>query len=109
MPQNRTGSAIRHMADDQSNKTMNSVLTPDPEAVRTAVIDFASSELFQRTFDDGMALVEETAAYLDGPGREESKDLPRRGALASWMLVVAALVMIGAFVVAHPLLTGAAQ
>jgi len=34
---------------------------------------------------------------------------PRRGALASWMLVIAALVMIVAFVVAHPLLTGAAQ
>jgi regulator of CtrA degradation len=52
------------------------------DAVREAVTDFTTSELFQRTFDDGMALVEETAAYLDGLGREESKDLPRRGALA---------------------------
>lgn len=52
------------------------------EAIRAAVTDFATSELFQRTFDDGMALVEETAAYLDGAGREESKNLPRRGALA---------------------------
>ena len=29
-----------------------------------------------------MALVEETAAYLDGPGRQESKKLARNGALA---------------------------
>ncbi len=50
--------------------------------IKAAVVDFASSNLFQRTFDDGMALVEETAAYLDGPGRTESKDLERQGALA---------------------------
>src|SRR5208337_5086806 len=31
---------------------------------------------------DGMALVEETAAYLDGPGRQESKKLERSAALA---------------------------
>ena len=29
-----------------------------------------------------MALVEETAAYLDGPGRQESKKLERSAALA---------------------------
>jgi len=52
------------------------------DAIRNAVNDFTTSELFQRTFDDGMALVEETAAYLDGEGREQSKTLPRRGALA---------------------------
>ncbi|PHS24243.1 MAG: regulator of CtrA degradation rcdA [Robiginitomaculum sp.] len=44
--------------------------------------DFAGSELFQRTFREGMDLVEETAAYLDGPGREESRALSRSGALA---------------------------
>jgi regulator of CtrA degradation len=47
-----------------------------------AVRDFSASELFRRTFEDGMAMVEETAAYLDGPGREASKALPRRVALA---------------------------
>lgn len=47
-----------------------------------AVRDFAASEVFKRTFEDGMAMVEETAAYLDGPGREASKALPRRVALA---------------------------
>ena len=42
----------------------------------------ASSQAFTDLFRDGMALVEETAAYLDGPGRQESKRLPRAGALA---------------------------
>ena len=67
------------------------------------VLDFARSELFDRTFQEGMELVEETAAYLDGAGRQESKRLTRQGALsyagesmrlttrlmqvASWLLV----------------------
>ena len=67
------------------------------------VRDFARSELFDRIFREGMELVEETAAYLDGPGRQESKSLNRRDALgyagesmrlttrlmqvASWLLV----------------------
>ena len=42
----------------------------------------ASSQAFSDLFRDGMALVEETAAYLDGPGRKESKKLERAGALA---------------------------
>jgi regulator of CtrA degradation len=79
---------------------------PSPEMGhwRAGVVkDFASSELFDRTFQEGMALVEETATYLDGPGRQESKTLDRRAALgyasesmrlttrlmqvASWLLV----------------------
>ena len=68
-----------------------------------AVRDFANSELFDHTFREGMELVEETAAYLDGAGRQESKRLDRAGALeyagesmrlttrlmqvASWLLV----------------------
>jgi regulator of CtrA degradation len=46
------------------------------------VLDFARSELFNRAFQEGMELVEETAGYLDGPGRQESKRLTRQGALA---------------------------
>ncbi len=46
------------------------------------VRDFARSELFERTFSEGMELVEETAAYLDGDGRRESKLLSRAAALA---------------------------
>lgn len=64
---------------------------------------FAASALFERTFDEGMSLVEETARYLDGRGRQESRELPRKAALlyagesmrvttrlmqaASWLLV----------------------
>src|SRR5579862_1070191 len=48
----------------------------------SVVKDFAASELFDRTFQEGMALVEETAAYLDGAGRHESKQLARKAALA---------------------------
>src|ERR1700757_503154 len=42
----------------------------------------AGSQAFSGLFRDGMALVEETAAYLDGPGRRESKLLERSAALA---------------------------
>jgi regulator of CtrA degradation len=43
---------------------------------------FVGSEAFRTLFREGMSLVEATAAYLDGEGREESKDLPRLAALA---------------------------
>ncbi len=64
---------------------------------------FADSALFDRTFEEGMSLVEETARYLDGRGRSEARELPRKAALlyagesmrvttrlmqaASWLLV----------------------
>jgi regulator of CtrA degradation len=41
----------------------------------------ANSQVFADLFRDGMALVEETASYLDGPGRKESKKLERMAAL----------------------------
>ncbi|MGQ0740905.1 MAG: protease adaptor protein RcdA [Alphaproteobacteria bacterium] len=69
---------------------------------------FTSSALFSRTFDEGMALVEETAHYLDGRGRDEAKKLQRREQLvyasesmrvttrlmqaASWLLVQRAVL-----------------
>ena len=68
---------------------------------------FVQSELFARTFREGMALVEETANYLDGEGRDASKQLSRDVALAyagasmrlttqlmqiaSWLLVLRAV------------------
>lgn len=71
------------------------------------LLEFTASELFARTFREGMNLVEETAAYLDGPGRADAKTLPRASALvyasqsmrlttrlmqvASWLLVQRAL------------------
>src|SRR3954449_6664536 len=42
----------------------------------------ASSQAFAGLFKEGMALVEETASYLDGPGRQESKKLDRSASLA---------------------------
>ncbi|MGB0907367.1 MAG: DUF1465 family protein [Maricaulaceae bacterium] len=79
-------------------------LTPQAEE---RLLEFSRSELFLKTFREGMDLVEETAAYLDGPGRQESKRLPRKSALtyasqsmklttrlmqiASWLLVQRAL------------------
>ena len=60
--------------------------TDDPSTSansRAAVAaDFARSELFDRTFHEGMELVEETAAYLDSEGRRDSKMLSRAAALA---------------------------
>ena len=38
---------------------------------------FAFSEKFNQLFSDGMALVEESATYLDGPGRQAAKSLPK--------------------------------
>jgi len=64
---------------------------------------FTGSALFERTFDEGMSLAAETARYLDGPGRQEARSLPRKAAMlyagesmrvttrllqtASWLLV----------------------
>ncbi len=57
-----------------------------PSSKQEVAVSFASklaaSESFKALFRDGMALVEETANYLDGEGREEAKKLPRLGALA---------------------------
>lgn len=50
--------------------------------VKVRVADFAASEMFRRLFREGMDLVEETASYLDGPGREDAKRLGRSGALS---------------------------
>ncbi len=42
----------------------------------------AASDKFKTLFKDGMALVEEAAAYLDGQGRIDAKSLARLDALA---------------------------
>ena len=42
----------------------------------------AGSQVFRGLFQDGMNLVDETAAYLDGPGRTDSQALDRVGSLA---------------------------
>ena len=52
-----------------------------PPAVAFGV-KLAASPAFKDLFRDGMSLVEETAAYLDGAGRAESKVLDRAASLA---------------------------
>ncbi len=87
----------------KDNKVIDT-LGPQAEA---RLKEFTASELFAKTFREGMDLVEETAAYLDGPGRQDSKKLGRNDALvyasqsmrlttrlmqvASWLLVQRAL------------------
>lgn len=75
----------------------------EPTAFLVSPRDFAGSDMFHRAFSEGMALVEEAAAYLEGAGRAEAKELDRDLAmlyakesmmlttrlmqLASWLLV----------------------
>lgn len=42
---------------------------------------FAHSEKFKTLFHDGMGLVEESASFLDGKGRDHAKGLPRASAM----------------------------
>jgi len=56
---------------------------------------FAGGKVFERVFSEGMALVEETATYLDGPGRTVSKDLAREARLTytSWSMELTTRLM----------------
>jgi regulator of CtrA degradation len=57
----------------------------EKRAIEAVAVSFserlAGSQAFSTLFRDGMALVEETATYLDGSGRTESKRLERSAAL----------------------------
>lgn len=92
------------LPDTTPQTLLSDTLTPQAEA---RLLAFTKSELFAKTFREGMDLVEETAAYLDGPGRQDSKELGRDDAMtyasqsmrlttrlmqvASWLLVQRAL------------------
>jgi len=63
-----------------------------------------SSQAFAGLFKEGMALVEETASYLDGPGRQESKKLDRAAALAyatESMLLTTRLMQLASWLLLH--------
>ena len=60
---------------------LRSVHSVSPK-VRDRMLNFASSEMFKKLFADGMGLVEETAGYLDGEGREASRQLSREASLS---------------------------
>ena len=64
------------MTDDSNLKAR---ITPEPIVFGQRL---AGSEVFKALFREGMALVEETATYLDGDGRAESHRLSRTGSLA---------------------------
>src|SRR5271154_4514410 len=57
----------------------------DKRVVEAGAVSFserlAGSQVFAALFRDGMGLVEETASYLDGSGRQESKKLERSAGL----------------------------
>jgi regulator of CtrA degradation len=82
---------------------MSIELLEDEPLGNISLNNFRASALFERTFDEGMSLVEECARYLDGRGRNESRALSRKTALvyagesmrvttrlmqaASWLLI----------------------
>jgi regulator of CtrA degradation len=76
--------------DEKQDKRVHAMarfFDPQPIAVvKPGTISFihklASSNAFKMMFKEGMGLVEEAAAYLDGAGREESRQLRRPAALA---------------------------
>src|SRR5450631_1154338 len=58
----------------------------DVSSMKNGAVDFfarfTDSEQFEKTFKEGMGLVEETANYLDGEGRVDARVLDRTGAIA---------------------------
>ena len=86
------------MADNQESANRNS----GGNTIRLAE-HYARSENFKTLFADGMTLVEESANFLDGPGRQSASTLPRTASvlyasesmrlttrlmqLASWLLL----------------------
>ena len=88
------------LTSQHSEEDLVDTLTPQAEE---RLLELTRSELFSRTFREGMDMVEETAAYLDGAGRQDSKSLAKKDALiyasqsmklttrlmqvASWLLV----------------------
>ena len=74
------------------------------DATEPLELTFTDGKVFERVFVDGMALVEETAGYLDGPGRELSKTLPRDASLtyAAWsMELTTRLMQAASWLVMH--------
>ena len=102
-----TGIIDPHAGASKSGPDLAEAAGAIQDALGSNAAEFAKSELFSRMFQEGMSLVEETASYLDGPGRDESRALSRNAALAyagesmrlttrlmqvaSWLLVQRAL------------------
>lgn len=58
-------------------------------------LSFTGGKVFDRVFAEGMSLVEETASYLDGEGRDQAKSLPREPGLtyAAWSMELTTRLM----------------
>jgi regulator of CtrA degradation len=80
--------------------TMSAIFTSD--STIDFVKRFTASDQFEKVFKEGMGLVEETANYLDGPGRQDARQLDRHATesmrlttrlmqLASWLLLQRAI------------------
>lgn len=69
--------------------------TEERAAVPATPAEFTGGKLFDKVFTEGMALVEEAAAYLDGPGRTDAKTLPREAGLtyAAWSMELTTRLM----------------
>lgn len=75
---------------------MSSDKANDPHAPRKGDdASFTGGKLFDQVFAKGMALVEETASYLDGDGRDLSKELPREAGLtySAWSMELTTRLM----------------
>ena len=95
-----------YMSENNTENNENFQRAAD-ETITDFVSRFTCSKLFSKTFHEGMTLVEDTARYLDGQGRADSKTLSKAGALtyaahsmrlttrlmqmASWLLVQRAI------------------
>ncbi len=80
----------------------------EKRAIEAGAVSFserlAGSQAFSTLFRDGMALVEETASYLDGSGRMESKRLERSAALVyatESMRLTTRLMQIASWLLLH--------
>ncbi len=74
-----------HAANKTKGKNMTNSNHPTNTPTNTPVdflTRFTQSDQFANVFDEGMGLVEETANYLDGPGREDARKLDRHGSIA---------------------------
>lgn len=66
-----------------------------PELESELLNAFTGGKVFDRVFVEGMALVEETASYLDGPGRDQAKSLEREPGLtySAWSMELTTRLM----------------